>query len=89
MRTECIDRAYELARSGKYDSVMAIAKQLVAEGYKTIHDIVGGALTQPLGATIRTARCGPVPVLKPHTKTVAREEAPVVRHEPLKLLKAG
>jgi hypothetical protein len=56
MEKGCIERAYELARSGRFDSVTAVKKQLKAEGYNANQEIGGGSLIGSLSETLRAAR---------------------------------
>ncbi len=56
MEKGCIERAYELARSGRFDSVTAVKKQLRAEGYNANQEIGGGSLIKSLTETVRAAK---------------------------------
>ncbi len=81
MRKSCLERAYELARSGRLESVTAIKKRLQAEGYSAAQEITGAALIASLGATLRTARGGPVPVIALHRKPLAPAETSAAARE--------
>ena len=58
--TSVLERAFELAKSGKYPSVEDIARRLLAEGY-SIEQVTGRQLKIQLRALIRTARGGGLP----------------------------
>lgn len=54
-RSTTIERAFELAKSGRYVSVQEIRKVLAAEGYQG-HQIVGRSLLEQLKELMRSAR---------------------------------
>ena len=58
--TSVLERAFELAKSGKYPSVEDIGRRLLAEGY-SIEQVTGRQLKIQLRALIRTARGGGLP----------------------------
>jgi hypothetical protein len=58
--TSVLERAFELAKSGKYPSVEDIGRRLLAEGY-SIEQVTGRQLKVQLRALIRTARGGGLP----------------------------
>jgi hypothetical protein len=49
-----LERAFELARSGKFVSVSAVKQAVAAEGYDR-RQLEGGALSRQLSALIREA----------------------------------
>jgi hypothetical protein len=53
-----LERAFALAKSGKYTTVPEIRKRLVQEGY-SVAQITGVALSKQLRALIRAARVAP------------------------------
>lgn len=56
MRTDTttLERAFQLARSGEFDSVATIAKQLKAEGY-ALQQLEGATLKRQLRETCEAA----------------------------------
>jgi hypothetical protein len=55
-----IERAFDLARSGEFDSVTRIKDRLKAEGY-AVAQIEGRALSKQLGELIKSAAAAPAP----------------------------
>ena len=58
--TSVLERAFELAKSGKYPSVEDIERRLLPEGY-SIEQVTGRQLKIQLRALIRTTRGGGLP----------------------------
>ena len=54
-RPTAIERAFELAKSGRYVSVEEIKKVLAAEGYQE-HQLVGRSLLEQLRELMRASR---------------------------------
>jgi hypothetical protein len=54
----CIERAFQLAKSGQYVNVTAIKSQLNKEGYDA-YQIFGPNLCKQIRATINLSRPGP------------------------------
>jgi hypothetical protein len=54
-RLTTLERAFELARSGRYTSVADIKKQLSVEGYSTAQ-VTGRVMSRQLQDLIRTAQ---------------------------------
>lgn len=50
-----LERAFQLARSGDYESVEGLKRQLSTEGYSA-SQVTGATLTKQLAALIREAR---------------------------------
>jgi hypothetical protein len=59
-KTTALERAFELARSGNFDSVTELKKRLKAEGYPE-YEFEGRALSRQLSKLIHEARGLPVP----------------------------
>ena len=53
-RLTSLERAFELAKSGRFTSVKEIRQQLKVEGF-TLEQIVGTSLTKQLNTLMRTA----------------------------------
>jgi len=54
-RSTAIERAFELAKSGRYVSVQEIKRVLAAEGYQA-HQLVGQSLLDQLRELMRASR---------------------------------
>jgi hypothetical protein len=51
----CLERAFQLAQSGKYGSIAELKKQLSIEGF-SVAQVTGTALSRQLRALIRAAQ---------------------------------